>query len=240
MGKYPVIDPSSVTRQTLLAMIDYTLLKPEETLDSYTSFLKTAREWGFHAVFVPPYYVPLAVGMLSGTDVVVGAPISFPFGYCSPATKADEALAMIRDGARELDIVMNFSAARSGEWDLVEEDLATVTEEVRAWERATMGGTVVLKLILETPYLDDDQKREACRRAAAAGLDFVKTATGLGPGGATAADVALMREVVGEDLGVKAAGGVRTWADARAMIEAGACRIGTSTGPEIVEDFLRA
>jgi deoxyribose-phosphate aldolase len=135
---------------------------------------------------------------------------------------------------------MNISAARSGEWEIVDEDLYAVVNAVREWEKLTVMGPVVVKLILETPYLDDRQKRKACRRAVAAGMDFVKTATGLGPGGATVHDVELMRDEVGDELGVKAAGGVRTWQDARAMIAAGATRIGTSTGPEMVEDFIRA
>lgn len=238
-GKYTVVDPDSLTRDDLVKMIDYTLLKPEETIGGYSAFLKLASAWGFRTVFIPPYYVPLAVGMLSATDVIVGAPISFPFGYTDPRTKAAEAISALDEGARELDVVMNISAARSGEWDLVEEDLQEVVSKARAWERGTLQGPVIIKLILETPYLGREQKVEACRRAAAAGMDYVKTATGLGPGGATAEDIALMREVVGEDLGVKASGGVRTWADARAMIKAGACRIGTSTGPELVEDFVR-
>jgi deoxyribose-phosphate aldolase len=239
MGKYPPVDPDSLDAGALLKMIDYTLLKPEEPLEAYARFIATAREWGFGSVFVPPYYAPLASGMLSATDVRIGIPVSFPFGYAAPEIKAAEALAALEDGALEVDVVMNISAARSGEWESVDEDLRAVVTAVREWEKLAHRGAVVVKLILETPYLDNDQKREACRRAAEAGMDYVKTATGLGPGGATAADVRLMREVVGEELGVKAAGGIRTWEDAKAMIEAGADRIGTSIGPELVEDFKR-
>lgn len=239
MGKYPPVEVDSLDTDALLKMIDYTLLKPEEPLEAYARFIARAREWGFGTVFVPPYYAPLASGMLSATDTRIGIPVSFPFGYAAPEIKAAEALAALEDGALEVDVVMNISAARSGEWESVDEDLRTVVTAVREWEKLAHRGAVVVKLILETPYLNDDQKREACNRAAAAGMDYVKTATGLGPGGATAADVRLMREVVGEELGVKAAGGIRTWEDAKAMIEAGADRIGTSNAPELVEDFNR-
>ncbi len=237
MSKYQAVDPESLDRESLLRTIDYTLLKPEEPMEAYTRFIAEARDWGFANVFVPPCYVPLAAGMLSAASVGVGTPVSFPFGYSAPEAKAAEALTALEDGARELDVVMNVSAARSGEWELVSEDLAVVVSAVRDWEKVTLGGPVVMKLILETPYLDDGQKIRACAAAADAGMDFVKTATGLGPGGATAEDVALMRRAVGDSLGVKAAGGIRSWADARAMFAAGANRIGTSTGPAIVEDF---
>jgi deoxyribose-phosphate aldolase len=237
---YRPLDPGKISAEELKKMIDFTLLKPELTEEDYSRFLVTAGKWGFGRVFVPPCYIGLAVGILSATDVMVGAPVSFPFGYTLPGAKAGEALEAIRDGATEIDVVMNVSAALSGEWEMVEEDLAAVVCAVREIEEEASSGRVVLKVILETPYLDDEQKAEACRRAEAAGMDYVKTATGLGPGGATVPDVKLMRETVGDRLGVKASGGVRTWEDARAMIEAGADRIGTSTGPELVEDFIRA
>jgi deoxyribose-phosphate aldolase len=234
------VDVDSLTTEGLLQLIDYTLLKPEKTIEDYTSFISTAKRWGFRNIFVPPCYAPLADGMLSATDVGIGVPISFPYGYAAPEVKVAEALTALEEGAREVDLVMNISEALSGEWEMVEEDFITVVSAVRDWERLTLKGPVIVKVILETPYLDDDRKAEACRRAASAGLDFVKTATGLGPGGATVEDVRLMRSVVGTDLGVKAAGGIRTWEQARAMLEAGANRIGTSSGPEIIEDFINA
>lgn len=237
---YPMVDPDTLTSQDLLRMLDYTLLRPEETLDGYTRFLKRASRFGFRAVFLPPCYVTLAAGMLSTNNILVGAPVSFPFGYSAPEIKAAEALALLEEGARELDIVMNVSAARSGEWDLVREDLDEVVAAVRGWERLTLCAPITLKVILETPLLTDEGKRRACLLAVEAGMDYVKTATGFGPGGATVEDVRLMRSVVGDELGVKAAGGIRTWADTRAMIAAGASRIGTSAAPEIMEDFLDA
>lgn len=234
------IDPDSLTTEGLLQIIDYTLLKPEKTISDYTSFIASARKWGFRNIFVPPCYAPLADGMLSATGIGIGVPISFPYGYAATEVKIAEAMTAVDEGAREIDLVMNVSEALSGEWDMVAEDFVAVVSAVRDWEKMTFKGPVIVKVILETPYLDDEQKKEACRRAMSAGMDFVKTATGLGPGGATVEDVWLMRSVVGEELGVKAAGGIRTWADARAMIEAGANRIGTSAGPEIIEDFISA
>jgi deoxyribose-phosphate aldolase len=237
---YGPVDTASLTTKSLLGLIDYTLLKPDKTIDDYTAFIAMARKWGFRNVFLPPCYIPLADGMLSASEVGVGAPISFPYGYAAPEVKVAEAVLALEEGAREIDMVMNISAAVSGEWDIVDEDIIAVTSAVRDWERLKVARRVPVKLILETPYLDDKQKEEACRRAVEAGMDYVKTATGLGPGGATVEDIKLMRRVVGDELGVKAAGGIRTWSDAKAMLEAGANRIGASAGPEIMEDFIRA
>ena len=238
MGKYETVDPDRLTTEALLRMIDYTLLKPEKTIAEYAEFIREADKWAFRTVFLPPYYVPMAVGMLSMTDVKVGVPVSFPLGFSTPETKASEALTALEDGAREIDMVMNISAALSGEWDLVEEDMREVVQAVRAWERALAQDPISLKVILETPYLDNDQIVEACKRAESAGLDFVKTATGVGPGGATVEALKLMRKTVGAEMGVKAAGGIRTWEQAREMIKAGANRIGTSTGPDIAKQFM--
>jgi len=237
---YGPVDTASLTTKSLLRLIDYTLLKPDKTIDDFTAFIAMARKWGFRNVFLPPCYIPLADGMLSASEVGVGAPISFPYGYAAPEVKVAETVLALEEGAREIDMVMNISAAVSGEWDIVDEDIIAVTSAVRDWERLKVARRVPVKLILETPYLDDKQKEEACRRAVEAGMDYVKTATGLGPGGATVEDIKLMRRVVGDELGVKAAGGIRTWSDAKAMLEAGANRIGASAGPEIMEDFIRA
>lgn len=234
------VDPDALTAQDLLRLLDYTLLRPEETLEGYTRFLKRASRLGTRTVFVPPCYVSLATGMLSGADTVVGSCVSFPHGYSAPEAKAGEALSLLEEGAQELDVVINISAAGSGEWALVREDLEEVVHAVRGWERLTSSAPVLLKAILETAYLDEEARRRACAVAAEAGMDYVKTSTGFGPGGATAEDVRLMRSVVGVALGVKASGGIRTWEDARLMLEAGASRIGTSAAGEIVEGFLGA
>ena len=231
-------DPDELSVEQVAMMIDYTLLRPEASIGEYSAFMARARDCGFRNIFVPPCYAPLAEGLLGTSNVGIGVPVSFPFGYATPEVKAAEAVTALDEGATEIDVVMNVSAAVSGEWDIVQEDLEAVVASVREWERTTLRGPVVVKLILETPYLDGEGKREACRMAMESGLDFVKTATGLGPGGATVEDVRLMRSVVGREMGVKAAGGIRTWKETRDMIEAGANRIGTSAGPEIIEEFL--
>ncbi len=233
------VDVDSLTGERLAELIDYTLLRPELTIRDYGVFLKEAARWKFRSVFVPPYYVPMACGYLSASDVVVGAPVSFPFGYSTPETKAREAFNLLDEGARELDVVMNISAAKSGEWGLVREDFVNVVSAVREWQEANKSSHILLKVILETGFLTYDEIRHACELAKETGFDFVKTATGLGPVGAKIEHVKLMRSVVGWDMGVKASGGVRTWDAAREMLIAGANRIGTSTGPAIMEGFLR-
>lgn len=233
------IDVGSLTGDELAKIIDYTLLRPELTIRDYISFLEEAARWRFRGVFVPPCYIPIACRYLSGSDVLIGAPVSFPFGYSTPETKASEAVDLLEKGARELDVVMNISAAKSGEWELVREDLDKVISSVREWEKGSESPHIILKVILETPYLTQGEIRRSCEIAKETGFDFVKTATGLGPGGADVEHVKLMRSVVGWDMGVKASGGIRTWHDARIMILAGANRIGTSSGPAIMEDFLR-
>lgn len=237
---FPVIDPEALTPKSLLGIIDCTLLQPEETLERYSRFIKNVGRWGFRAIFLPPCYVPLAVGMLGATDVTIGAPVSFPFGYGAPEAKAAEARYSLEEGARELDVVINYSAARSGEWDLVREDLEEVLKTVKAWERMTLEGPIVVKAILETPSLSGEQTARACRIAVDLGVDYVKTATGFGSGGATVEDVRLLKEIAGTEAGVKASGGIRTWADVKEMLHAGASLIGTSAGPEIIEDFINA
>lgn len=231
------VDADALTEDGLRSIIDYTLLKPEAESSEYHSFLEEAARWRFGGVFVPPCYLEMANSLLADTEVIVGCPISFPFGYCRSEVKAHEAVNALERGARELDVVMNVSKAVSGDWDYVEGDLVAVVNAVREWEGTSGEGPIIVKVILETPYLEDDQKAEACRRAGAAGCDFVKTATGLGPGGATAEDVRLMRGVVEDSMGVKASGGIRNFEDVMEMLEAGASRIGTSTGPGIMEDF---
>jgi len=237
---YQPPDPDSLSRKKLARMIDYTMLAPDETVDSYIAFVKEADSMRFGCIFLPPCYVPLAAGMLAARPLEVGAPVAFPYGFAAPEVKSAECVRALEDGARELDVVINISAARSEDWTLVEEDLREVVDTVRAWEKALHRGPAVVKAILETPYLSDSQKKEVCRIAVETGADYVKTATGLGPGGATVEDVELMRRAVGDALGVKAAGGIRDWAGARRLISAGADRIGTSTGPAILEDFTRS
>jgi deoxyribose-phosphate aldolase len=210
------------------AAIDHTLLKPEATRADIVKLCREARQYGFASVCVNPCWVPLAHSELSGSVVKVCTVVGFPLGATTTAGKVAEAEAALRAGAREIDMVLNIGALRGGEHDAVKLDIDAV---VRVCHEA---GALV-KVILEAALLDDDQKAAGCTLAKMAGADFVKTSTGFGPGGATAHDVALMRRVVGPEMGVKAAGGIRNIDDLRRMTAAGATRIGASASVRIVE-----
>lgn len=205
--------------------IDHTLLKAEATPGDIRQLCAEARQHAFAAVCVNPVYVALAAQELAGSGVAVATVCGFPLGAVSPEQKAAEAHASVQAGADEIDMVIHIGAARAGDWDAVQRDIAAVRE-------ATAGK--VLKVIIETALLDDEQKRRATEAAAAAGADFVKTSTGFSTAGATVEDVALMREVLAGRAQIKAAGGVRTPEDARAMLDAGASRLGTSGGVALV------
>ena len=210
-------------------MIDHTLLKPEATRDQLEALCAEARAHGFATVCVNPTWVRLCSELLRGFETRVCTVVGFPLGATTTDVKAYEAARTIEDGATELDMVMNVGALRSGDLAHVERDIAAVVEAGRR------GGAIV-KVIIEAALLDDDEKVKACVVAKAACADFVKTSTGFGPGGATVADIALMRKVVGPEMGVKAAGGVRDLKSAQALIEAGADRIGASVGVKIVQE----
>jgi deoxyribose-phosphate aldolase len=211
----------------LAATIDHTLLKPTATEKQIRELCAEARQYVFAAVCVNPYWVSLCADLVRGTPVKVCTVVGFPLGANLPEVKAFEAQRCMDLGATELDMVINIGALKSGQPGLVQNDIAAVVDV------AHPRGALV-KVIIETGYLTEDEKITACRLAKAAGADFVKTSTGLGAGGATVEDVALMRKVVGPEMGVKAAGGVKTAAEAKAMIEAGATRIGSSAGVKIV------
>jgi len=220
--KLTKIDPS------IAALIDHTILKPEATRTDVIKVCREARQYNFASVCVNPYWVPLVRAELAGTPVKVCSVVGFPLGATSTEAKAAETAAAVRDGAQEIDMVINVGALRSGEQDAVRKD---IHEVVKA---AHQGGAIV-KVILETALLDDNQKALACMLAKAAGADFVKTSTGFGPSGATAHDIALMRQAVGPAMGVKASGGIRTLEDLQTMTAAGATRIGASASVKIVE-----
>lgn len=214
---------------TIARMIDHTLLKPDATPQQIEQLCAEARAYGFASVCVNPSYVPLCARLLHGSDAAVCTVIGFPLGATSTPAKVFEAEQAIRDGAREVDMVLHVGHLRAGDANYVREDIRQVADAAHA-------GGALCKVILETSMLTDDEKVAACKLAVEAGADFVKTSTGFGGGGATVADVRLMREVVGDRAGVKASGGVRSFADAQAMIEAGATRIGTSSGVAIVRE----
>jgi len=219
----------AVSREQLAKLIDSTLVKATATKGEIEKLCREAVQYGFGCVVVNPVYVQFAASLLKGSDVRVGATVGFPFGVSLPDIKALEAVKAIEDGACELDMVMNLSAFKSGDYELVKRDIEAVTAVKR------MFSDVIVKVIIETPLLTNEEKVTACKIVKEAGADFVKTSTGLFGGGATVEDVRLMRQVVGKSFGVKAAGGIRTYADAVAMIEAGANRIGTSTAVAIIK-----
>jgi len=210
-------------------MIDHTLLKPDATQDQVAQLCYEAKKHAFASVCVNPSYVKLCADLLKDTDVLVCTVIGFPLGATSTESKAFEAQKAVRDGATEVDMVINVGGLKSRDYELVERDIAAVARAVHA-------GGAILKVIIEAALLTDEEKVAACQLAKVAGADFVKTSTGFGPGGATAEDVALMRRVVGSGMGVKASGGIRTYADVKKMIAAGASRIGASASVKIAQE----
>ncbi len=211
------------------AMIDHTLLKPDATRRDIQALCREAAEYGFASVCVNPTWVAECARVLREAPVKVCSVVGFPLGANTADTKHYETRRAIFDGAREIDMVVNVGALKSGDLRLVERDIEAVTAACR-------DGGAMSKVIIEAALLTDDEKVAACTVAKAAGADFVKTSTGFGPGGATAADVALMRRVVGDEMGVKAAGGVRDLEGLKAMVAAGATRIGASAGVRIVQE----
>src|SRR5687768_9842478 len=211
------------------AMIDHTLLKPDATRRDIQALCREAAEYGFASVCVNPTWVAECARFLREAPVKVCSVVGFPLGANTADTKHYETRRAIFDGAREIDMVVNVGALKSGDLRLVERDIEAVTAACR-------DGGAMSKVIIEAALLTDDEKVAACTVAKAAGADFVKTSTGFGPGGATAADVALMRRVVGDEMGVKAAGGVRDLEGLKAMVAAGATRIGASAGVRIVQE----
>lgn len=212
--------------------IDHTLLRADASQDQIAQLCYEARAYHFASVCVNPTHVRLAAQLLKGSDVRVCTVIGFPLGATAASVKAYETQQAIRDGATEIDMVINIGALKSRDYKVVHEDIAAVVSTAHA-------ANALVKVIIETALLTDEEKVIACQLAKAAGADYVKTSTGFGPGGATVEDVALMRRVVGPHIGVKASGGVRNYADTQAMIAAGATRIGASAGVAIVSEAGR-
>ncbi len=215
--------------QGLAGLIDHTLLKPDATAAEIEKLCQEAAEWKFATVCVNPTWVALAAAKLRGTGVGVCSVVGFPLGATTPDVKQFEARRAIFDGASEIDMVINVGASSPATCGWSPTTSA-------AWSRACHAAGATSKVIIETALLTDEEKVTACTLAKAAGADFVKTSTGFGPGGATAADVALMRRIVGDDMGVKASGGVRDLEQMKAMVAAGATRIGASAGVRIVKE----
>lgn len=219
-----------MTRQdwNLPALIDHTVLRPDATKADVLRLCQEAREFGFIVIFVPPCYIDEAVEAVAGTTIRVGIPVGFPLGGHTTATKVAEAIEGVARGATVLDMVINVSRLKSGDYDLVRVDMAEVVQATKGVEH---------KVILETCCLTREEKITACRLAVEAGMDYVKTSTGFASAGATVEDVRLMKDTVAGRAKVKASGGIRDWKTTLTMLEAGADRIGTSASLAIVAEW---
>jgi len=217
-----------IKKKQLAKMIDHTLLKPYATQEDIVRLCDEAKKYDFAAVCIHPTYVNLASELLRGSGVKVDTVIGFPLGANTPRVKAYEAEVAIAEGAEELDMVINIGALKSGDFHLVRKDIVAVV-------KAAKKGNATLKVIIEACYLTDEEKVRVCQIILESGCDFVKTSTGFGDYGAKVEDVKLLRKIVGNQMGVKAAGGIRTYADALKMINAGASRLGASSGIRILE-----
>ena len=213
--------------QNLAKMIDHTQLKPDTPKEKIQQICEEAKEHGFASVCVNPHWVKTSYELLKDTDVKVCTVVGFALGATTKETKAFETRQAIEQGATEIDMVINVGELKSGNEDIVQQDIEAVVREAE--------GKAIVKVIIETSLLSEDEKVKACELAKAAGADFVKTSTGFNGGGATIEDISLMRKTVGPDMGVKASGGVRDYDGAKAMIEAGATRIGASSGIAIIK-----
>lgn len=218
---------------TLAKAIDQTLLKPTVGYQKASEWMDASAGEGFASLCVSPFLVPLASQRLAGTGTLVCSVCGFPLGYANTESKAEEAAHLVQLGCQEVDMVLNFAALLEGDDSFVADDIEAVVRTVRE----SSEGSAIVKVILETGYLEPSDIERGCQLSVQAGAQFVKTSTGFGPRGASVEDVELMRRTVGPDIGVKAAGGIRDLETALAMLEAGASRIGTSSGIEIVEAF---
>ena len=221
-----VIQNQDITREEIASLIDHTLLKPEATKEQIITLCQEAADYQFKTVCVNPSWVETCAKELKETNVGIATVIGFPLGATSTFTKVAETRDVIAQGATEIDMVINIGALKSGDSKTVKQDIACVVQAAN--------NQVIVKVIIETGFLTEDEKKLACQLAKEAGADFVKTSTGFGPGHATPEDILLMREVVGPELGVKASAGIRDFMTAKKLVAAGATRIGASAGKEIV------
>lgn len=209
------------------SMIDHTLLKPDSSKEAVSLLCEEAKKYEFAAICVNPYYISLCKELLKDTSVKIATVVGFPLGASTKETKAFETLDAIKKGAQEIDMVINIGALKDKDYDVVLDDIKAVVEAAR--------DKAIVKVILETCLLTDDEKKKACEISLEVGAHFVKTSTGFSTGGATIEDVKLMKSIVGNKMEVKASGGIRDLETAKKMIEAGATRLGTSSGIKIVE-----
>jgi len=226
------------SKEQFAKLMDSTLLKPTATREDILRLCEEAIHYHFAAVVVFPFWLPLVRRALQDSDVKPATVVGFPFGANGRSVKVYEARTAITNGAKELDIVINISALKSGERQIVEAEVKELVDVARITGMTQDAKRTTLKFIIECYYLTDDEKKIACEIIRDAGGDFVKTSTGTAPGGATVEDIRLIRNIVGPDIGVKAAGGIRTTEQAMAMLDAGASRIGTSNAAAIVEGYV--
>ena len=218
-----------MTSSELAGYIDLTLLKPQVTTKDIEAFIRDAQKYPFASVCIPPCYVSLSAKMLKGSSIKVGTVIGFPLGYQTTSVKLYEAREAVESGADEIDMVMNISRFKSGELSMVQDEISKIVSSLPK---------IIVKIIIETCYLTDEEKVIACEMAIKGRADFVKTSTGFGPAGATVDDVKLLLNTAKERIKVKASGGIKTLDGTLKMINAEAVRIGTSAGMEIIEEFL--
>ena len=230
------MDVDALSEKEFARLIDHTALKPDTTREQILKLCGEAREHGFGTVCVAPCWVSLAVEKLTGSSSVVAAVVGFPHGDTLSSAKAFEAAELVKLGAHELDMVLNIGAFKSGDEQAVRNDIHGVVTAARDAAKAIETEKPIVKVILETCFLSNSQIETACKLAVQSGADFVKTSTGFGSKGATVEHVKLMRGVVGDKLGVKASGGIRDYTTAKAMLSAGANRLGCSASAAIIQE----
>lgn len=219
-----------ITKDNIVSYIDHTCVKADATIEDIKKLCSEAKKYKFHSVCVTPYMVSAAKELLEGADIEVISVIGFPFGISKTEIKVAEARLAVDDGATEVDMVINIGAVKEDNWDYVEDEIRQIAKAIEP---------VGLKVIMEVGFLEKDELEEACRRAESAGAAFVKSSTGYGPRPSKVEDIKTMREAVGDEVGVKASGGIHTFEDAKAMIEAGATRIGTSSALQIIGEEVK-
>lgn len=226
------------SREQFAKLMDSTLLRPAATREDVLRVCEEAKQYHFATVVVFPFWLPIARRELQDSDVKPATVVGFPFGASGRVVKVYEARTAVANGAKELDVVINIGALKSGERAIIEREVREIVDVTRITGMTEDAKRTAVKFIIECHYLTDEEKKTACEIIRDSGADFVKTSTGTAPGGATVEDIRLIRNVVGADVGVKAAGGIRTTDQALAMLDAGASRIGTSSAAAIVEGYV--
>ena len=228
----------TLTREQLAKTIDQTLIRPVATVTDVQSLCTTAKKNNFAAVVINPSYIAIAKKTLNGSDVKVCSVVGYPMGANTIETKVFEARDSVKKGADELDVVINLGMLKSGNYAYIEKEISIIISVIRREQMAEYNKQINIKIVLEAGALEKEEIKKVCKIVEESGADFIKTATGFGNRGAELDDVRLIREVVTRNIGVKAAGGIRTFKDAQALIDAGATRLGTSSGLNIIEEYL--